>query len=127
MICKLDIEKAYDSINWKFLMKVLRKMGFGSRWMDWIWWCISIAKFSILINGVPVGFFLNSKGLWQEDPLSPYLFVLGMEMLSTLLRRAGEGGFLFDCRLLGRRGEELTVSHFLFVDDTIIFYKARRE
>ncbi|RVW31016.1 LINE-1 retrotransposable element ORF2 protein [Vitis vinifera] len=89
MICKLDMEKAYDSINWKFLMKVLRKMGFGSRWMDWMWWCISTAKFSILINGVLAGFFSNSKGLRQGDPLSPYLFVLGMEVLSTLIRRAG--------------------------------------
>ena len=116
LICRLDIEKAYDSINWKFLMKVLRKMGFGSRWMDWMWWCISTAKFSILINGVLAGFFSNSKGLRQGDPLSPYLFVLGMEMLSTLLRRAGEGGFLSDCRLRGRGGEELTVSHLLFAD-----------
>ena len=116
LICKLDIEKAYDSINWKFLMKVLRKMGFESDWMDWMWWCISTAKFSILINGVPAGFFSNSKELRQGDPLSPYLFVLGMEVFSTLLRWAGEGGFLSNCRLRGRRGEELTVSHLLFAD-----------
>ncbi|WJZ90796.1 hypothetical protein VitviT2T_009917 [Vitis vinifera] len=127
LICKLDIEKAYDSINWNFLMEVLRKMGFGSRWMDWMRWCISTAKFSILINGVPAGFFSNSKGLRQGDPLSPYLFVLGMEVLSTMIRRAGEGGFISGCRMRGRGGEELTVSHLLFTDDTLIFCKARRE
>ncbi|RVX06605.1 LINE-1 reverse transcriptase-like [Vitis vinifera] len=107
--------------------EVLRKMGFGSRWMDWMWWCISTAKFSILINGVPAGFFPNSKGLRQRDSLSPYLFVLGMEVLSTLIRRAGEGGFLAGCRLRGRGGVELNVSHLLFADDTIIFCKAERE
>ncbi|RVW75874.1 Transposon TX1 uncharacterized 149 kDa protein [Vitis vinifera] len=74
--------------------EVLRKMGFGSRWEEWMRWCISTAKFSILINGVPAGFFSNSKGLRQGDPLSPYLFVLGMEVLSTMIRRAGEGGFI---------------------------------
>ncbi|RVW93099.1 Trafficking protein particle complex II-specific subunit 130-like [Vitis vinifera] len=92
LICKLDIEKAYDSINWNFLMKVLQKMGFGTRWMEWIWWCISIAKFSILVNGIPAGFFSSSKGLHQGDPLSPYLFVLSMEVLSALTRRAVGGG-----------------------------------
>ncbi|KAJ9707979.1 hypothetical protein PVL29_000172 [Vitis rotundifolia] len=127
LICKLDIEKAYDSINWKFIMKVLLKMGFGPRWIDWIWWCISTAKFSILINGVPAGFFSNSKGLRQGDPISPYLFVLGMEVLSTLLRRAVEGGFLTGCRLRGRGGGELPVTHLLFADDTIIFCEARKD
>ena len=91
-------------------MKVLRKMGFGSRWMDWMWWCISTAKFSILINGVPAGFFPNSKGLRQGDPLSPYLFILGMEVLSTLFRRAGEGGFLSGCRLRGCGDERFASS-----------------
>ena len=67
LIYKLNIEKAYDSINWKFLMKVLHKMDFGSRWMDWIWRCISTAKFSVLVNGVPTGFFSSTKGLRQGD------------------------------------------------------------
>ncbi|RVX19756.1 LINE-1 reverse transcriptase-like [Vitis vinifera] len=102
LICKLDIEKAYDSINWKFLMKVLVKMGFGSRWLDWIWWCISTAKFSVMINGVPTGFFSNFKGLRQGDPLSR-------------------------CKIKGRGEEEMIVSHMLFADDTIIFCEANKE
>ena len=96
LICKLDIEKAYDSINWNFLMKVLQKMGFGSKWVGWMWSCVSSAKFSILVNGVPAGFFPNTRGLRQGDPLSPYLFVMGMEVLDVLIRRAVEGGFRQD-------------------------------
>ena len=36
MICKLDIEKAYDSISWEFLYQVMNRMSFGSRWLSWI-------------------------------------------------------------------------------------------
>ncbi|RVW15177.1 LINE-1 reverse transcriptase-like [Vitis vinifera] len=127
VICKLDIEKAYDSINWNFLMKVMRKMGFGDRWLKWIWWCISTASFSILVNGVPAGYFSNSRGLRQGDPLSPYLFVLGMEVLSAMLRRAIDGGFISGCSIQGRGGMEINVSHLLFADDTIIFCEARQD
>ena len=56
LICKLDIEKAYDSIRWEFLYQVMGKMGFGGRWMSWIKWCISTASFSVLVNGSPVVF-----------------------------------------------------------------------
>ena len=62
LVCKLDIEKAYDSISWEFLLKVLDKMGFGSQWLSWMKWCISTASFSVLINGSPAGFFPKFQG-----------------------------------------------------------------
>ncbi|RVW57146.1 putative ribonuclease H protein [Vitis vinifera] len=127
LVCKLDIEKAYDSISWSFLMKVLKKIGFGSRWMEWMWWCFSTAKFSVLINGVLEGFFSSSKGLRQGDPISPYLFILGMEVLSALIRRAVQGNFISGCRLRGRGDAEIMVSHLLFADNTIIFCEASKD
>ena len=127
VIYKLDIEKAYDSINWQFLLKVMEKMGFGSKWLRWMWWCISIAKFSVMVNGTPAGFFSSSKGLWQGDPLSSYLFVMGMEVLSILIRRAMEGGFISGCKIQRDRGRAVHVAHLLFVDDTIVFCEAKKE
>ncbi|RVW37305.1 LINE-1 reverse transcriptase-like [Vitis vinifera] len=127
LICKLDIEKAYDSINWNFLLKTLHKMGFGPRWLGWMWSCISTAKFSVLVNGVPAGFFPSSKGLRQGDPLSPYLFVLGMEVLDALIRRAVVGGYLSGCSIKGDRRHNLKISHLFFADDTIVFCEANKE
>ncbi|RVW93878.1 Transposon TX1 uncharacterized 149 kDa protein [Vitis vinifera] len=127
LICKLDIEKAYDSINWNFLMKVLQKMGFGSKWVGWMWSCVSSAKFSILVNGVPAGFFPNTRGLRQGDPLSPYLFVMGMEILDVLIRRAVEGGYLTGCNIRGGSRTSLNISHLFFADDTIVFCEANKD
>ena len=113
VLCKLDIEKVYDHVNWKFLFAVLRKMGFREKWIKWIKWCISIVKFSILVNG-SFGFFQSSRGLRQGDPLSPYLFVIVMEVFSCLLRRAISGGYLSGWRVRGRSGEGILISHLLF-------------
>ena len=63
IICKLDIEKAYDHVDWSFLCWVMKKMGFGEKWISWIRWCISTACFSVLISGTPLGFFRSSRGL----------------------------------------------------------------
>ncbi|RVW17733.1 putative ribonuclease H protein [Vitis vinifera] len=80
---------------------VLQKMGFGSKWVGWMWSCLSSAKFSVMVNGVPAGFFPSTKGLRQGDPLSPYLFVMRMEVLDVLIRRAVEGFFLSGCNIRG--------------------------
>ena len=72
----------------------------------------------MLINGSSVGFFSSTKGLRQGDPLSPYLFVLCMEVFSLLIDMVVSGGFLTGYTLKGRNGEAVTVSHLLFADDT---------
>ncbi|KAJ9697654.1 hypothetical protein PVL29_006993 [Vitis rotundifolia] len=89
--------------------------------------CISIAKFSVMVNGTPVGFFSSSKGLRQGDPLSPYLFVMGMEVLSVLILKAVEGSFISGCRIWRDRGQVVNISHLLFADDTIVFCEAKKE
>ena len=91
ILCKLDIVKVYDQINWSFILKVLKRMGFEEKWVGWIKWCISTPTFSILINGSLTSFFGSSRGLRQGDPLSPYLFVLVMEALSLMIDKAVEG------------------------------------
>ncbi|RVW54967.1 Transposon TX1 uncharacterized 149 kDa protein [Vitis vinifera] len=123
VLCKLDLEKAYDHFNWDFLMLVMQKMGFGEKWAGWIRWCISTASFLVLINGSSAGFFQSTRRLRQGDPISPYLFVLGMEALSCLINKAVRGGFLSGCRLRGRGGNGIQVSHLLFADDTLVFCK----
>lgn len=71
VLYKLNIEKVYDHINWSFISKVLQKMGFGGKWINW---CISSPSFFVLVNGNLIGFFNSSRGLRQGDSLSPYLF-----------------------------------------------------
>ena len=106
---------------------VLKKMGFEEKWIVWIKWCISTSSFSILINGNLAGFFNSFRGLRQGDPLSPYLFVLGMEALSLLIDKVMVGGYLSGYKFKGRDGRERLVSHLLFVDDTLIFCKDSKD
>ena len=127
ILCKLDIEKAYDHIMWDFILQTIERMGFGPKWIRWIHWCISTASFSVMFNGSPAGFFRSSRGLRQGDPLSPYLFVVGMEVLSCLIKRAVEGNFISGCRLGNREDGEVVISHLLYADDSIIFFEAKSE
>jgi hypothetical protein len=119
VICKMDLEKAYDYVNWDFLLYMLRRCGFGRLWCSWMAHCVSSVRFSILVNGSPNGFFGSSRGLRQGDPLSPLLFVFVVEALSQMISAAVQGGLLE-----GFKVGNTSISHRLFADDTLIFCNA---
>jgi hypothetical protein len=124
VICKLDLEKAYDHVNWEFLLYFLQRCGFSEKWRRWISFCISFVRFSILINGSSCGFFQSSRGIRQGDPLSPLLFVIVMEALSRMIDKASDVGLLSGFSVGGEISDPLRISHLLFVDDTLIFCEA---
>lgn len=124
VVCKLDMEKAYDRVDWDFLFWFLRNKGLGDKWISWMEGCITDTYFSILLNGTSKGFFKALRGLRQGNPLSPFLFTLVVDDLSSILRRAEERwlveGFVI-------RDDRIMVPHLQFTDDIILFLKVGRD
>ena len=126
-VCKLDIEKTYDHVNWEALFYLLGRMGFGLKWRGWIKACVTSVCFSVLAYGSPKGFFGSSRGLRQRDPLSPLLFLLIMEVLSRLLKKTKECNLIQGFHVGSVNSVGVRISHLLFVDDTILFCDASRK
>lgn len=114
---KLDIMKAFDMLQWDSIIRVLSYMNFPATFITWIYSCISTPMFSILLNGSPVGFFKSKQGIRQGDPLSAYLFIIIMELLTQMLNAKMEQG-LFK---LHPQCAEPRISSLMFADDLVIF------
>ncbi|KAG5547389.1 hypothetical protein RHGRI_013168 [Rhododendron griersonianum] len=69
---KLDLMKAYDSVDWFFLFDTMRIMGFPALYIHWVRQCVTTVRYSVVINGSLEGFFQGQRGLRQGDPISPY-------------------------------------------------------
>ncbi|XP_027065969.1 uncharacterized protein [Coffea arabica] len=115
---KLDMTKAYDRMSWRHIITMLRAFGFGERFIDLVWRLISNMWFSIVANGTSHGFFKSTRGLWQGDPLSPVLVIIGSEMLSR-----GLNSLALQQNFVGFRvpmGYPV-VTHLAFANDVLIF------
>ncbi|XP_070013963.1 uncharacterized protein [Nicotiana sylvestris] len=118
VVIKLDMEKAYDRVSWKFLLHVLRRMRFAECFINMVWNFISNNWYSVMVNGQASRFFHSSRGVKQGDPLSPALFILSAEVLSRSLNKLFE-----DRQFRGFGMPKWTdpLNHLAYADDTIIF------
>jgi hypothetical protein len=99
----------------------MRRMGFVERWIHLVMMCVTSTTYSVLVNGAPVGHISPSRGLRQGDPISPYLFLLCAESLSSLLTQADSEGSI-EGVLTSKRGP--WINHLFFADDNLLFCRA---
>jgi hypothetical protein len=121
---KLDLSKAYDRVDWDFLKKVMQRLGFSCRWVDWIMSCVTSVRYQVKFNGNLLDSFSPSGGLRQGDPLSPFLFLFIADGLSSLLQREVDSGNIVPLKICRRAPG---ISHLLFADDSLLFFKANVE
>lgn len=115
-LLKLDMKKAFDRVNWQFLLRIMSTFGFDDGWIQWISALIGCPSFSVIINGSAQGFFNSSRGLRQGDPLSPYLFIIVVEALGRGIRHLQTTNQV--------KGLKINmcppVTHSQFADDTLL-------
>uniref|UniRef100_A0A7N2M7K9 Reverse transcriptase domain-containing protein n=1 Tax=Quercus lobata TaxID=97700 RepID=A0A7N2M7K9_QUELO len=101
----------------------MRKMGFSNRWVDLIMACVGSTSYQVLVNGVPRGDIQPTRGIRQEDLLSPYLFLICWEALNQQLQHAARFEVIRGFSLC-RNGPR--ISHLFFTDDTLLVCHASR-
>ncbi|XP_010451229.1 PREDICTED: uncharacterized protein LOC104733344 [Camelina sativa] len=120
---KIDISKAFDSVQWGFLLNTMHALEFPDTYIHWIRTCITSALFSVQVNSELAGYFGSKRGLRQGCSLSPYMFVICMNVLSRRLDRAAlhkKFGFHPNC-------QSLNLTHLCFADDLMVFIDGKKQ
>ncbi|XP_074322969.1 uncharacterized protein LOC141659929 [Apium graveolens] len=115
---KLDISKAYDRVDWRYLKYRLSEMGFDERFIRWIMLCVSTVQYSVCFNGSTIGPITPKRGLRQGDPLSPYLFLVCVKGLSKEITKAETEGSIRGCKISSTAP---AITHLLFTDDNFLW------
>ncbi|XP_022031917.1 uncharacterized protein LOC110932977 [Helianthus annuus] len=115
---KVDIQKAYDTVDWRFLKRALIGFGFVGKMVEWIMSCVSTPTYSVCVDGNIHGYFKGQRGLRQGDPISPYLFMLVMAILTGILHHETRMDSLFRFH---NRCEKQQIVNLCFADDLFLF------
>ena len=121
MALKIDLEKAYDKLEWSLIKGMLSRFNFPDNLIDLILSSVSSVSTSLLLNGGSLDSFQPSRGIRQGDPLSPYLFIMCMDVLGQLVQEKCDAKAW--CPVKASRSGP-AFSHLFFADDLVLFAKA---
>lgn len=119
-ILKVDLRKAYDTLEWSCLIRMLIDLGFSFKFVPWILTCVTIVSYSLVLNGGLTPPFKGKRGNKLGDPMSSYLLVIAMVYLGReldQLQRNGEFNFHARCK-------KLNITHICIVDDLHMYCRA---
>ena len=117
LILKLDFKKAYDKVDWVFLLNSVRQRGFDEKWCEWIKQVISGGTVSVKLNNQIGPYFVSHKGVRQGDPHSPILFNFVADCLTRMIKQAQRNGLITG---LASNLIDKGVAVLQYADDTII-------
>ena len=90
ILLQLDFQKAFDTIEWKFIQRTIALFNFGETIQHWVSTFYTNTQSAVLNNGFSTNYFALSRGVRQGCPLSPYLFILAVELLACKIRQDKE-------------------------------------
>lgn len=114
MLMKVDIEKTYDSLEWRFIDKALEIWGFSKEFRGMVMSNLDSVEYNILLNGKRDGILSSSRGIIQGDPFSPFLFILSAEIFFRLLDKQQDINGIKNCRTAP------AISHLFYADDIML-------
>lgn len=114
---KLNINKAYDIVEWTFLKQMLMCLGFHQQWISQVMECVSIVSYIVRVNGYRSKLIKLARGLRQGNPLSPFQYLFCIEGLSHSIHQ-------FDIEDIVISKRIPSIKHLLFADDAIQFSRA---
>ncbi|XP_078175174.1 uncharacterized protein LOC144568677 [Carex rostrata] len=116
---KIDFAKAFDTVNWDFLLTVMRARGFPLKWINWIEMLLNTASSRVVINGEASEYFPHKRGLRQGDPLSPMLFLIAVDVMQRMLNRVTD---TLDTHISAKLPSPILA--FQYADDTSVIAHA---
>lgn len=121
MEIKIDLEKAYDKLEWSFIRDILLRINLLVDLIDLIMSCVSLVSPSIMFNGVPLEPIFPLRGVRQGHPLSPYLLILYINFLDQLIEEKCNNK---QWNLVKALQSGPAFSHLMFVDNLVLFARA---
>ena len=117
MVTKIDLSKAFNKVSWFFLRIIRIQLGLCVSFTSWVMSCISIVSYHVLLNKLATHFFTLGRELRQGFPLSPFLFLLVVQGLGRLIKKARHEGYFKGIKFYNT----YFLTHLPFLDDILVF------